>query len=162
MKKKIGLKNVGQLLSPGVWLVQDEGRSRQLILKIGELRELYPYAWMAQDIEQFSNFLTYYSKLYSLESLQVNDDGSFHYVIPSSNERAKEILKFLSLSLEKRKEKIEELVGSIEELDSDGNLRDGRGKLISRRFTPEACKARIKQLEEELVYLKEKLEKRQS
>lgn len=67
----------------GIWLVQSQpgAVSSQCILKIGELKELYPYAQMAQNVNELANFL--------VERGRANK-------VSTPSDFAEEILKFLA------------------------------------------------------------------
>lgn len=144
-----------RLYSDGVWLVQttEYGKSSQCILKLGELKELYPYAQMAADIDDLASFIVSSCLNRELKTLTKNADGSYTYTYGSGAEQAKEILKFLSLSKDQRKKENERLSSENAEW---WDLK--YGKLNNGWNIPKkAILERIKKLEEEKAALEKLL-----
>jgi hypothetical protein len=109
-RKYVRAYETPQMFSNGIWLVQEEptNKSKQLILKIGELKELYPYAQMAQDLNELASFLCYWKNSKVKETI-VNRNGEITYTLGSATEQAEDILKFLAMGKEERKDWISKL-----------------------------------------------------
>lgn len=147
------------LYADGVWLVQNNGDSKKLILKLGELTELYPFAQMMQDHDLFARWLTCMGASQIFGSLEAKFDGSgITYEFESSSDAGNRIMRFLSLSPEQQKDAIK-LLEQEPHVDYEGAVRDKAGRLIYSKWSAIAIELQIVEKEKEIANLKKQLKK---
>ena len=160
--QKIGRKykkvyETPRLYSDGVWLVSNDGCSHQCILKLGELKELYPFAQMMQESDKLAGFLTRLGMDRIGGSLKKDKDGNISYSFGAAAETAKEILKFLAMTGEEKEEYLEVLNKNDYHINSDGCLMRGWQRVTTNPHDVRLIKQKIKEREEEIKQLKELL-----
>lgn len=129
-----------------------------MILKLGELDELYPFAQMMGSHDKLSRWLSLKGVAQFMDSLVVNYDGKgITYSFGSPSETGREILKFLSLNEDQQNEEIKKLEQETE-IDWEGNVRDKNGALIYESYKAEAIQANIEKKRKEIAKLEKRLE----
>jgi hypothetical protein len=139
-------------LSPGVWHITGTGYS-----KIAEENDNYDfsnYAKAANALDLLSTFIEASHRKYFGETFVINDDGSMTWSLPCSNDRAKDIVRFLTLPMLEKKKMIREHQQKFNHLDSDGRVLDYWGRTVYSSCTPESVAEQIKEKEREIEHLK--------
>lgn len=141
------MKTMEHRPAAGIWLVQDlpNCKSKQHIMNIGELDNLFPYATMSQDIDDLARFIVSWKSRKMRETVVLGKDGSVTASLPSGNEEAKATLKFLAKTKEERKSFLDSFNEEYRYIDGSGDMRDGTGFLIKRAY--EVTKAEKKKYE---------------
>jgi hypothetical protein len=149
-----------RFLSDGIWLVKREQKSQQRIAKLGELKDIFPYAHMAQDVDILATYLRALFSKYVDDTIRVSAKGCINYSFPSAHDMAQDVLKFLSLSEKSREKHILEIIKECKYIDYEGTVRNLNGDIAHKQYTAEAAAYRVQQLKDQLAKAEKDLGRR--
>ena len=149
-----------RFLSDGIWLVDKKTNSTQMIAKIGDIENTWKYGQMAAHAHHLPNFIRAKINEYFNDTFQCQADGSFRYCMPSAHDMAKDILMFLSMNEDERREAIKKTFRKVSHISSDGHVVDGNGDIIYNKVSKEKLAFEIKKLKEDLILRERLLEER--
>ena len=135
----------------GLWIIDHKGGKRQMIARMSELKNPLLYGQLAVDADELATYLRVLIYKYFNDTVQITPNNNFRYVLPSAQEMALTILKFLSLDKREKEQEVEKASKCVNHIDEDGNILDDIGGLVYDKDTKEAVAVRLREAQRQVA-----------